>query len=176
MTYTPPGCVRAILPRRVWWSAASDDLASTIPRPQPNWDGLGWVGPQSEEKQPTSAHHMWELLQDCWKSIPDEAGWENAKSAKLSSRQRVTTLKNLKYKIYFDLTLFLITTWVSLFFYNVKNKEKPLSRCVQTFHWYCIHYRSMVWGHLEMSLFSMKTYMKLVAKWIGNIVKTLTRL
>jgi hypothetical protein len=27
-----------------------------------------------KEKQPTSAQHMWELLQDCWKSIPGEAG------------------------------------------------------------------------------------------------------
>ena len=27
-----------------------------------------------KEKQPTSAQHMWELLQDCWKSIPHEAG------------------------------------------------------------------------------------------------------
>jgi hypothetical protein len=26
------------------------------------------------EKQPTSAQHMWELLQDFWKSIPVEAG------------------------------------------------------------------------------------------------------
>jgi hypothetical protein len=33
-----------------------------------------------KEKQPTSAQHMWDLLQDCWKSIPHEAGWENAKS------------------------------------------------------------------------------------------------
>ena len=27
-----------------------------------------------KEKQPTSAHHMWELLQDCWYSIPGEVG------------------------------------------------------------------------------------------------------
>ncbi|XP_052335992.1 uncharacterized protein LOC118358682 isoform X2 [Oncorhynchus keta] len=27
-----------------------------------------------KEKQPTSAQHMWELLQDCWKCIPGEAG------------------------------------------------------------------------------------------------------
>jgi hypothetical protein len=33
-----------------------------------------------KENQPTSARHMWELLQDCWKGIPHEAGWENAKS------------------------------------------------------------------------------------------------
>jgi hypothetical protein len=40
---------------------------------------------------------------------------------------------------------FLVTTWFhksSLLFYNVessKNKEKPLSRCVQTFDWHCIY-------------------------------------
>ncbi|KAK6318239.1 hypothetical protein J4Q44_G00115300 [Coregonus suidteri] len=33
-----------------------------------------------KEKQPTSAQHMWELLQDCWKSIPGGAGWESAGS------------------------------------------------------------------------------------------------
>uniref|UniRef100_A0AAZ3QLC0 Tc1-like transposase DDE domain-containing protein n=1 Tax=Oncorhynchus tshawytscha TaxID=74940 RepID=A0AAZ3QLC0_ONCTS len=27
-----------------------------------------------KEKQPISAQHMWELLQDCWKSISGEAG------------------------------------------------------------------------------------------------------
>jgi hypothetical protein len=26
------------------------------------------------EKQPTSTQNMWELLQDCWKGIPGEAG------------------------------------------------------------------------------------------------------
>ena len=31
-----------------------------------------------KEKQPTSAQHMWDLRQDCWKSILGEAGWENA--------------------------------------------------------------------------------------------------
>jgi hypothetical protein len=29
-----------------------------------------------KEKQPKRAQHMWELLQDCWKSIPGEAGRE----------------------------------------------------------------------------------------------------
>jgi transposase len=27
-----------------------------------------------KEKQPTSAQHMWELLQGCWESIPGDAG------------------------------------------------------------------------------------------------------
>uniref|UniRef100_A0A4W5PCG0 Tc1-like transposase DDE domain-containing protein n=1 Tax=Hucho hucho TaxID=62062 RepID=A0A4W5PCG0_9TELE len=31
------------------------------------WDELDR---RVKEKQPTSAQHMWELLQDCWKSIP----------------------------------------------------------------------------------------------------------
>ena len=40
------------------------------------WDELDR---RLKEKHPTSAQHMWELLQDCWKSIPHEAGFENAK-------------------------------------------------------------------------------------------------
>ena len=35
------------------------------------WNELDFKG---KEKQPTIAQHMWELLQDCWKSIPLEAG------------------------------------------------------------------------------------------------------
>ena len=35
------------------------------------WDELDH---RVKEKQPTSAQHMWELLQDCWKIIPGEAG------------------------------------------------------------------------------------------------------
>ena len=27
-----------------------------------------------KENQPTGAQHMWELLLDCWRSIPHEAG------------------------------------------------------------------------------------------------------
>ena len=41
------------------------------------WDELDH---RVKEKQPTSAQHMWELLQDCWKTISHEAGWENDKS------------------------------------------------------------------------------------------------
>jgi transposase len=35
------------------------------------WDVLDRI---VKEKHPTSAQHMWELFQDCWKSIPGEAG------------------------------------------------------------------------------------------------------
>ena len=86
-----------------WWSAVSDDLASTITWPQTNWNGLGWVGTQSEGKAADKwvlsiyvgtpsrlleKHSSWSWLREC------------QKCAKLSSRQRVATLKNLK--IYFD--------------------------------------------------------------------------
>ncbi|CDQ55964.1 unnamed protein product [Oncorhynchus mykiss] len=47
------------------------------------WDELDC---RVKEKQPTRAQHMWELLQDCWKSIPGE------ENAKLSSRQRMLHL------------------------------------------------------------------------------------
>ena len=32
----------------------------------------------------------------------------------------------------------------------------------------CVHYHSKVWGHLDISLFSLKTCMKGVAKLIGK--------
>ena len=69
---------------------------STITQPQLNWYGLGWVGLQSEKKQPTSAQHVgtpsrllekhsrWSWLREC------------QECAKLS-RQNVATLRNLKY-------------------------------------------------------------------------------
>ena len=86
---------------RYRWSVASNDLVSTITRPQPNWDGLGKVGQQSERK---AVNKCSAYVGTPWRSIPGdsphEAGWKNAK---LSSRQRVATLKNLNYKIYFDL-------------------------------------------------------------------------
>jgi hypothetical protein len=47
-----------------------------------------------KEKQPASAQHMWELLQDCWKSWLKEC----QECAKLSSKKNVATLKNLKSK------------------------------------------------------------------------------
>ena len=66
--------------------------------------------------------------------------------AKLSLGQRVATLKNLKYKIYF-----LVSAWFhmcdfivlmsSLLFYNVENskdKEKPWNVKVSTFDRYCV--------------------------------------
>uniref|UniRef100_A0AAZ3R7L3 Tc1-like transposase DDE domain-containing protein n=1 Tax=Oncorhynchus tshawytscha TaxID=74940 RepID=A0AAZ3R7L3_ONCTS len=55
------------------WSPQSPDLNPI----EMVWDELDR---RVNEKQPTSAQHMWELLQGCWKSIPHEAGLENAKN------------------------------------------------------------------------------------------------
>ena len=134
---TPPSCVRAIWKRRVIecgirWPGLHNHPTSS------NWDGLGWVGPQSEEKAANKCsayvgtpsrllekHSSWSWMREC------------QEHKNMSSRQRVATLK----KIYFDLfNTFLVTTWFhmcyfivlmsSLLFYNLENstnKEKPLN-------------------------------------------------
>ena len=61
-----------------------------------------------KERQPTSAQHMLELLQDCWKSIPGEAGWENAKSVQRCHQGKgwqLLRISNMKYML-ICLTLF----------------------------------------------------------------------
>uniref|UniRef100_A0AAZ3PQH3 Tc1-like transposase DDE domain-containing protein n=1 Tax=Oncorhynchus tshawytscha TaxID=74940 RepID=A0AAZ3PQH3_ONCTS len=49
----------------------------TWPLQSPNFNPIEMVLDELDhgvkEKQPTSAQHMWERLQDCWKSIPGEA-------------------------------------------------------------------------------------------------------
>ena len=56
----------------------------TLPPQSPDLDPIEIVWDEldhrAKEKQPKSAQHMWELLQDCWKTIPGEAGSENPKS------------------------------------------------------------------------------------------------
>ena len=55
------------------------------------WDELDH---RVKEQQPTSAQHLWEILQDCWKSIPGGAGWENAKSVQSCHQGNVENRKN----------------------------------------------------------------------------------
>ena len=56
----------------------------TWPPQSPDINPIEMVGDQFDrrvkEKQPTSAQHIWELLQDCWKSIRGETGCENTRS------------------------------------------------------------------------------------------------
>ena len=81
--------------------SASEDLASTITDLNPIemvWDQLGR---RVKEKQPTSAQHLWEVLQDVWKTIPGDDLMKlterSQECAKQSSRQKGATLKNIKY-------------------------------------------------------------------------------
>ena len=53
-----------------------------------------------KEKQPTSAQHMWELLQDSWKSIPYEAE-RMPRVCKAVIKAKGGYFE--EYKIYFDL-------------------------------------------------------------------------
>ena len=110
------------------WSPQSPDLNPI----EMVWDELDH---RVKEKQPTSAQHMWELLQDCWKSIPGEAGWENAKSVQSCNQGKgwlLWRISNIKY-ILICWTLFLVTTWFHMYyfivlmssplFYNVENSQ-----------------------------------------------------
>ncbi|CDQ96177.1 unnamed protein product [Oncorhynchus mykiss] len=45
----------------------------TWPPQSPDLNPIEMLDRRVKEKQSRSAHHMWELLQDCWKSIPGEA-------------------------------------------------------------------------------------------------------
>ena len=61
------------------------------------WDELDH---RVKKKQLTSAQHMWELLQNCWKRIPGEAGWENIKSVQSCHQGKgwlLWRIWNLKY-------------------------------------------------------------------------------
>jgi hypothetical protein len=103
---------------------------------------------------PYMSQHNWFVN---WNAFQVTNSWcwlrECQECAKLPSRQRVATLKNLKYRIYFvSFNTFLVTSWFhmcyfivlmsSLLFYNVENskiKKTPgMSRCDQTFVWYCL--------------------------------------
>jgi hypothetical protein len=50
----------------------------TWPPKYPDINQIEMVWDESDrrvkDKPPTSAQRMWELLQDCWKNIPDETG------------------------------------------------------------------------------------------------------
>ena len=85
------------------------------------WDELDR---RVKEKQPKSDQNMWELLQNCWKSWLREC----QDCAKLSSRQRAATLKNLFNTFWVttvhDSMCYFVVLISSLLFYNVENSKK----------------------------------------------------
>ena len=93
------------------------------------WDELDH---RVKEKQPTSSQHMWELL----KSIPGEAGWEDAKSVQSCHQGKgwlLWRIWNIKYIFWLFWLLhmcYFIVLMSLLLFYNVencKNKGNPLN-------------------------------------------------
>ena len=76
----------------------------TWPPQSPDLNPIEMVWDESdrrvEEKQPTSAQHMWELLQDCWKSIPGDY-FMMPKVCKAVIKAKGSYFE--KYKIYLDL-------------------------------------------------------------------------
>ena len=109
------------------------------------WDELNC---RVKEKQPTRAQQMWKLLQDHWKSIPGEAGWENAKSVQSCHQGNgwLWRISKIKY-ILICLTLFGYMIPSVLFHsFDVFNiilqcrtvsiKKRPwMSRCSRTLEW-----------------------------------------
>ena len=97
---TPPGCYLTkkesdVVLHQMTWPPQSPDLNPI----EMVWDELGH---RVKEKQPTSAEHIWELLL-LLEKMP--------RVCKAVIRAKGGYLKNLKYKIYFDLfNSFLATT------------------------------------------------------------------
>ena len=150
-----PGCVRASWPRRrvmeccIRWLGPHNHPTSN----QLRWFGMSWAAEWRRSSQQVLSicgnsfklfqvkHSRWSWLREC------------QARAKLSSRQRVATLKNLKYKICFDLiNTFLVTTWfhmcyfivlmTSLSFYNEENSQNKENEYVCPNFWlvHCILY------------------------------------
>ncbi|CDR00438.1 unnamed protein product [Oncorhynchus mykiss] len=70
------------------------------------WDELDR---RVKEKQPTNAQHMWELLQDCWKTFQVKLVERIPRVCKSVIKAKGGYFENLKY-ILICLTLFLVTT------------------------------------------------------------------
>ena len=74
MTQHTSGLCNGYFTKKESDGAESDDQASKIA--DINTFEMVWdeSDRRVKDKQPTSAQHMWELLQDFWESIPGEAG------------------------------------------------------------------------------------------------------
>jgi hypothetical protein len=69
---------------------------------QLRWFGMSWTTEWRKSSQQVLSIC---LLQNCWKSIPGEAGWGNAKSVQSWQRVTIWRISNIKY-ILICLTLF----------------------------------------------------------------------
>ena len=138
---TPPGCVRAISPRRgmkccIKWPGLHKHPTST----QLRWLGMSWTAEWWKSRQQVLI--IWgNSFQTVGKAFQVKLVERMPRVCKAVIKAKGGYLKILKSKIYFELfNPFLVTTWFhmcyfivlmsSLFSYNVensKNKEKPLN-------------------------------------------------
>ena len=125
MTQLPPRLCKGYLTEK-----ESDGMLHqmTWPPQSPDLNQFEMVWDESLN-QPTSAQHVWELLQDCWKSIPGEAWWENAKSVQSWHQICLKYVSNIKYilicwtgfcLLHNSICYFLMS---SLLLYNVENRK-----------------------------------------------------
>ena len=81
------------------------------------WDELD---SRVKENQPTRAQHMWELLQDCWKSIPGDYLMMLGERMPRVCKAVIKCGYFEEFKIYFDLfNTFLVTTLFHMCYFIV---------------------------------------------------------
>ena len=111
-------------------SIRNKNLNATCKPPDFNPVEMVW----DELKSSQQVLSMWEL-QDYWKSIPGEAGWENAKSVQNCHQGKRWLLWRISYQIYFDLlNTFLVTTWFYVLFHSF-NVFTIILQCRKTLEW-----------------------------------------
>ena len=133
---TPPGCVRTIWPRRrvmeccIRWPGLHNHSTSTQLRLV-----LDELDRRVKEKQPTSARHMWELLQDFGNRMPRVC------KAVIKAKGVYFEESQISH-ILICLIFFLLTTWFDMcyfivlisspLFYNVENSQ---NKYIETLAW-----------------------------------------
>ena len=118
---THPGYVRAILPRRVMESDGWPGLHNHH-KPQSNWDGLGWVGPQGEGKAANKCSSYVGTPSRRWMKLVERM----PRVCKAVIKAKGGYFE--EYKIYFDLFQYFFAYFIVLMssplFYNVENSKK----------------------------------------------------
>lgn len=98
-------------------------------------------------KQPTSATHLWELLQHCWEELTEQylisvvKGMPQVCSAVISTKD-VATLRSQRFRLHFlkgndsiiSLSNYLFILWEYIEILNCLNKKNQIWGCSKTFH------------------------------------------
>ena len=153
---TPPGCVSGIWPIRSWmeccirWPGLHNPPTSTKLR----WFGMSQTAEWRKSLSICVLSMCGNSFKTVWKAFQVKLVEIMSRVCKAVIKAKGGYLKNLKYKMHFDLfNTFLVTTWFHmcyflvlmslLLFYNVENKDKPLDEYVCANFWlvqYIVHY------------------------------------